>query len=46
MEPKKRCSLILGLEPQVRSVYVYHNNGKLLAGGMRDGVSSLLPQTN
>ncbi|AJM93070.1 DUF6659 family protein [Nitrosopumilus piranensis] len=43
MNPKKLCSLILGLEPQIRSVYVYHNNGELLAGGMHDGISSLLP---
>ena len=43
MNSKKLCSLILGLEPQIRSVYVYHNNGELLAGGMRGGILSLLP---
>ena len=37
------CSLILGIEPQIRSVFVYRNNGELLAGGMRQGVKSLLP---
>ncbi|KEQ56071.1 hypothetical protein AAA799N04_01503 [Marine Group I thaumarchaeote SCGC AAA799-N04] len=44
MNYSKLCSLILGLESQIRSVYVYHNNGELLAGGMRDEVMSLLPQ--
>lgn len=43
MNYHKLCSQILGLELQIRSVYVYHNNGELLAGGMRDGVQSLLP---
>lgn len=42
MNYKKICSLILGIEPQIRSVYVYHHNGELLAGGMRDGLKSLL----
>ncbi len=37
------CSLVLGLEPQIRSAYIYHNNGELLAGGMREGIPSLLP---
>lgn len=44
MDFNKLCSLILGVEPQIRSVYVYHNNGEFLAGGMRDGIESLLPQ--
>ncbi|MBC8516664.1 MAG: hypothetical protein ISR81_02655 [Nitrosopumilus sp.] len=43
MNYQKLCSLVLGLELQIRSVYVYHNNGELLAGGMREGISSLLP---
>lgn len=43
MDYNKLCSLILGIEPQIRSVYVYHNNGELLAGGMRDGIESFLP---
>ena len=37
------CSMILGLEPQIRAVLVYHFNGELLGGGMRDGVKSYLP---
>ena len=40
---KNICSLVLGIEAQIRSVFVYHNNGLLLAGGLRDGVDSLLP---
>ena len=43
MDYKKLCSLILGIEPQIRSVYVYHHNGELLAGGMRDGLEPILP---
>jgi len=35
--------LILGLEPQIRGVIVYHFNGEFLAGGMRSGVESYLP---
>lgn len=40
---KKLCSLILGVEPQIRSVYIYHTNGELLVGGMREGLDALLP---
>ena len=40
----KLCSLILGIEPQIRGVFVYHYNGELLAGGMREGIQSHLPQ--
>ena len=43
MEYAKLCSLILGIEPQIRGAFVYHFNGELLAGGMRKGVESLLP---
>jgi len=43
MEYSKLCSTILGLEPQIRGVLIYHFNGELLAGGMRDGVDSYLP---
>ena len=43
MNYSKLCSLILGLEPQIRGVFVYHYNGELLAGGMRDGLESYLP---
>lgn len=39
----KLCSNILGLEPQIRAVLVYHFNGELLGGGMRNGVESYLP---
>ncbi len=35
--------MILGLEPQIRGVIVYHFNGEFLAGGMRSGVESYLP---
>ncbi len=35
--------MILGLEPQIRAVFVYHFNGEILGGGMRDGVESYLP---
>jgi len=35
--------MILGLEPQIRGVLVYHFNGELLGGGMRDGVDTYLP---
>ena len=43
MEYAKLCSLILGIEPQIRSAFVYRSNGEILAGGMRNGVKSLLP---
>ena len=43
MDYPKLCSLILGIEPQIRGVFVYHHNGELLAGGMRDGIKSYLP---
>ena len=43
MDYHKLCSLILGIEPQIRGVFVYHHNGELLAGGMRDGIKSYLP---
>ena len=43
MDYPKVCSLILGLEPQIRAVLVYHFNGELLGGGMREGVESFLP---
>ncbi|PJC50684.1 MAG: hypothetical protein CO032_03525 [Nitrosopumilales archaeon CG_4_9_14_0_2_um_filter_34_16] len=39
----KLCSLILGIEPQIRGAFVYHHNGELLGGGMRDGTKSYLP---
>lgn len=43
MEYSKICSLILGIEPQIRSVFVYHLNGEILAGGMQKNVKSILP---
>lgn len=43
MDYSKTCSVILGLEPQIRAVLVYHFNGELLGGGMREGVESYLP---
>jgi hypothetical protein len=43
LDYKKLCSIILGLEPQIRGVLVYHFNGELLGGGMRNGVKSYLP---
>ena len=43
MDYSKLCSSILGLEPQIRGVLVYHFNGELLGGGMRNGVDSYLP---
>jgi hypothetical protein len=43
MDYHKLCSLVLGLEPQIRGVFIFHHNGELLAGGMRDGVQSYLP---
>ena len=44
MDYTKICSVILGLEPQIRGVFAYHFSGELLAGGMRDGISSYLPR--
>ena len=44
MDYSKLCSLVLGLEPQIRSVFVYHYNGEFLSGGMRKGLKSLLPR--
>jgi len=43
MDYSKLCSLILGIEPQIRGALVYHYNGELLGGGMRDGTKSHLP---
>jgi len=43
MDYAKICSMILGIEPQIRGVLVYHFNGELLAGGMRSGVESHMP---
>ena len=43
MNYSKLCSLILGIEPQIRSAFVFHQNGEILAGGMREGVVPLLP---
>jgi hypothetical protein len=43
MNYSKLCSLILGIEPQIRGVFVYHYNGELLGGGMRDDTESYLP---
>ena len=44
MDYSKLCSLILGIEPQIRGVFVYHHNGELLAGGMRNDIQSYLPR--
>ena len=44
MNYSKLCSLILGIELQIRGVFVYHHNGELLAGGMRNGIQSYLPR--
>ena len=44
MNYSKLCSLILGIEPQIRGVFVYHHSGELLAGGMHNGVESYLPR--
>lgn len=43
MDYAKICSLVLGLEPQIRGVFAYHFNGDLLAGGMRSDIESYLP---
>ncbi len=43
MNYTKLCSLILGIEPQIRGAFVYHYSGELLAGGMRNGIQSYLP---
>ena len=43
LDYSKLCSLILGIETQIRGVFVYHHNGELLAGGMRNGIQSHLP---
>ena len=39
----KLCSLILGIEFQVRGVFVYSNNGDLIAGGMQNNVKPYIP---
>ncbi len=43
MDYAKFSSTVLGLEPQIRAVLIYHYNGELLGGGMREGVRSHLP---
>lgn len=40
---EKLCSLILGIESQIRGVFVYNNNGDLIAGGMQNNIKSHLP---
>lgn len=44
LDYSKLCSLVLGIEPQIRGVFVYHHNGELLAGGMRNDVQVYLPR--
>jgi len=39
----KLCSLVSGLEPAIRGVFVYNFSGELLAGGTLDDVKSYLP---
>ena len=43
MNYSKLCSLVSGLEPAIRSVFVYHFSGELLAGGILDDVKPYLP---
>ena len=43
MNYSKLCSLISGLEPAIRGVFVYHFSGELLAGGILDSTKSYLP---
>jgi len=38
MDYAKLCSLVLGIEPQIRGVFVYNSNGDLLTGGMQNDV--------
>jgi hypothetical protein len=44
MDYTKLCSLILGIESQVRGVFVYNSNGDLITGGMQKDVKSYLPR--
>jgi hypothetical protein len=43
MNYEKLCSLILGIESQVRGSFVYNHNGDLIAGGMQNNTKSHLP---
>jgi len=43
MNYPKLCSLVSGLEPAIRGVFVYHFSGELLAGGTLDDIKSYLP---
>ncbi|MFB5620392.1 MAG: DUF6659 family protein [Nitrosopumilus sp.] len=43
MNYTRLCSLVSGLEPAIRGVFVYHFSGELLAGGMLEDVKSHLP---
>jgi len=36
------CKAIFDIDPKIRYVAVYHENGERIAGGMRFGITSLL----
>ena len=40
----KLCSSIFEIDPKIRGALIFHTSGELLAGGMRQGVESYLPQ--
>jgi len=37
------CKSIFDIDPKIRYVVAYHESGEKFAGGMRDGIISLLP---
>ncbi len=45
MDHEELCSKIFKIDPRVRFVAVFDNSAKRLAGGMREGVKSYLPDS-
>ena len=44
MDYENLCATIFRIDPKIRFVGVYHKDGELLDGGMRDGLESYLPR--
>jgi hypothetical protein len=45
MDYQKICSEIFKINPKVRFVAVFNKSAKVIAGGMREGVKSYLPES-
>ncbi len=45
MDYKKTCSEIFKIDPKIRFVAIFNNSAELIAGGMRPGMKSYLPES-